>query len=158
MGEYFWSLIAFSVLSSICVCLCPGGERGGYGQSLRFLSGICLLLLLLSPIRQLAQSGLDIAGAVRSYFASFETPSDPKEEIYAQMDANLTAYAIKQGLCEHFALSAEDLTVGVRMDAAMERIDKVTVGLSGDAIWQNSHAMEEWVEKNIGVQAEVYLK
>lgn len=158
MKEYLWQLIAFSALCGICAYLCPGGESGGYGRQMRLLSGVCMLLLLLSPVRQLAQGSVDIAGALREYFSSLEEQSEPKEDAYMQIDANLAAYATKQGLCEAFALSADDITVGVRLDGAREKIEFVSIGLSGQAIWQDSHAMEEWVQKNIGCQAEVYLK
>ncbi len=160
MKEYLWQLIAFSVLCGICTRICPGGEGGGYGRQIRLLGGVCMLLLVLSPIKQLAQGGVDIAQAVRDYFSSLEEMQGPQqgEGAYTQMDANLAAYAIRQGLCEAFALASEEVTVGVRLDDAAKQIETVSVGLSGQAIWQDSHAMEEWVQKNIGCQAEIYLE
>lgn len=159
MKEYLWKLIVASVIYGVCVQLCPGGENGGYGRHIRLLGGVCMLLLLLSPVQALAQGGWNIAGALQDYFASLEQPqTPPAKEEHTQMDANLAAYATKEGLCEAFGLSAQDVTVGVHFDAVGQEIEAISIGLSGQAIWQDSHAIEEWVHKNIGVSAEIYVE
>jgi hypothetical protein len=168
MKEYLWGLVVLAVVCGVCGLVCPGGEKGTYGQQMRLLTGVCLALYLIRPVISVAQGGLDAVGFISDFFdeisqgndSSGQDGDDEQEQnhMYAQMDVALAVFAIREKMCRELALNENDTTIGICLNDTGERIVLVRVGLSGTAIWKDSHAMEDWIRSNVGCDAEIYVK
>lgn len=161
MREYLWKLIAMAVVCGICTRLAPGGE-GGFSRPMRLMCGVCLALTLLSPWRELADGGLHIGDALLNLIDAAEREREeqqPSPEMsYATVDGNLAAYQIRQALCDEFQLNPAHVVLRVRLSERMDAVALVRIGLSKDAIWCDSHALEAWVRQTLGCEAVVYIE
>ncbi|MBQ7338206.1 MAG: hypothetical protein IJW40_07105 [Clostridia bacterium] len=164
MKDYLWQLLAFAAVCGVGGHLLPGGESGGFGKQWRLLCGVCMTLLLVNPILTLANNGRTLSDTVRDFLTSLEEDAASydaplgQEQSSLQLDANLAAYSIEQGLCAAFSIKAEEITVGVRLQETGVTIEAVSVGLSGSAVWKDAHAIEEWIVTYVGCDAMVYIK
>ena len=161
MREYFKQLIVTAVLCGLGGHLLPGGEGGTYGRHWRLLSGVCMLLLLVQPIRLVVREGENLWHMLQSAIAQAEedaaTYDTQHEELLQQWDVRIAACAIEQALCEQFAMDAEDVEVTIRLQAETDEIAHVYVALSGRAIWQDAQKIRQYIENTVGRQATVYL-
>ena len=161
MREYLWELIAMAVVCGICTRLAPGGE-GGFGRPMRLMCGVCLALTLLSPWRTLAEGGLHPGEALLNLIDAAQRESEKEQASpdmsYATVDGNLAAYQIRRALCDEFALDPAQVSLRVQLSERMDAVTLVRIGLSGDAIWCDSHALEAWVRQTLGCEAVVYIE
>ncbi len=164
MSAYLWQLMALAILCGVGGLLLPGGENGAYGKHWRLLCGVSLALLLLSPLSSLARGGLDLAAYVRAYVEEVQKNADALQEEasdrldVAQMDAQLAAGMLRETLCAQFSIEREEITVSVRLSESGEALDSVYIGLSGRAIWQDTGAMQAWIDDALGCRAQIYLE
>ena len=167
MKESLFSLVALAVCCAVVEHLSPGGQGGTWSKYLRLLCSLCLLLALVEPISALLLGVADLPARIEAYLSSLSEESEYDERAQQQwsqeqqrLDCALVAAALSQGLQREFSIAAQDMTLGVGADAAGERLVSVSVGLSGSAIWQDTHAIEDWLAQQLGssVTVTVYLK
>ena len=163
MGEGFWRLLALALVCGVGGHLLPSGEGGAYGKHWKLLCGVCLLVVLLDPLRTLAGGAQGIYDVLRDAVqqagdesASYDT-RQLQEQSIRNLDAALAAEAIRAGVCEQFSMASEDVTLGVRLSEDGQRIEAVNVGLSGAAIWQDSHAIRDWIAQWTDGTVRIYL-
>ena len=167
MKEYLFSLVALALCCAVVEHLSPGGQGGAWSKYLRLLCSLCLLLALVEPISALLSAGVDLPARIEDYLSSLSEEAEYREQAQQQwsqeqqrLDCALVAAALSQELQREFSIAAQDVALSVRADAAGERLVSVSVGLSGSAIWQDTHAIEGWLAQQIGSSATVtvYLK
>ena len=163
MEQGFWRLLALSLTCGVGGHLLPGGEGGAYGKHWKLLCGVCLLLVLLEPLLGLANGTQSVQQAIQEMVrqaqdeaASYDT-QPKREQSIKDLDAALAAEALRVGLCEQFSIRVEDVTVSVRLTPDGEQIAMVNVGLSGEAIWKDSHAMTDWIQRQTQSEVRIYL-
>ena len=61
-------------------------------------------------------------------------------------------------LQDKFLIAAGDVSVEVVPDESQSLISHVRVALSGRAIWQNTHEIEQYIEKTLGCECIIYIE
>ena len=160
MKEYVWQWMTAAVLCGLGGQLLPGGENGAFGKHWRLLCGVCMTLLLIRPITGFVESGADLSQALRDYWTDLSQQAEAQDSTaqqYRELDAHLVAYAIEQALCERFDITAEEMTVSIRIAVDGEQVEAVYVALSGQAVWKDSHAIERYIREAFGCTGTVYI-
>lgn len=150
----FLSVLGLSILSM----LAPGE-----GKSIRLVVGLCVIIALLVPLKELASDfSVDT-------LLSLSLRED-KEEKESSYQAELVSVLQQAGRAELESAVAERLAAKFGMDRAdfsvcadtavingEMRIEKIVVLLSGNAIFKNPHAISAYVEEWMGCQCAVAL-
>jgi hypothetical protein len=131
---------------------------------IRLNCSLCLLALLVRPLTAWFSSGADLPALVEDCFSSL-SKTDADAESAAQrwqteqerLGGIINAKLISQALQEQFAIPPQELTVGVYMDET-GGLQSIRIGLSGAAVWQDSHAIERWIEETLCCPAVVYIE
>lgn len=158
MGTYLISLIAAALVAALVGILTPEGAGGGIAKHMRLLIALFLLCALISPIKETITSLMD--------FANGELPlpelGDVGEEDYQKaleeaMSTSSKAYLVQlltQGIEREFSIADGEVRCAVRWNDAKDdlRPTRVTVILSGRAIWCDPAPIEQYVTNLIGCE------
>lgn len=166
MRGYFLGLLAFAICCAAVELLTPSGEGGGVAGHMKWMSGICLLCVLLVPIVQAGSAGGDLLGRLEAALDDWldlgeeirEEYDDLWQEEYEQMDLTCAEESISLLLQQRFEILAGDLSVRVQADEAGERIATVHIGLGGRAVWLDTHKIEAYIEQTLGCECITYMK
>ena len=146
---YLLSIFATALLITVVDILAPA-SAGGLSKHLKLVLSFVFVCVLISPTVTLAERLLafsngdwefDIEGDIEDHYSS---------ELQDALDNASRDYfegMLTQTLCNEFEIAEDDLRVRVDWDGVGEslRPQKVTLILSGNAIWKNSAKMEEYV-------------
>ena len=81
MTGYFWGLLAFALCCAAVELLTPSGEGGGVAGHIKWMSALCLLCVLITPIAKAFPDGYRGAVCVTNYKTGvFEY--DPETMLY----------------------------------------------------------------------------
>ena len=165
MTGYFWGLLAVSVCCAAVEFLTPSGEGGGVAGHVRFMSALCLLCVMVTPLTPLLAEGNladRIEGAIDDWLDEGERAQEEYggrwEEQLEEMDAAYAQACLASLLQQKFEIAAEDVAVRVETDGTGETISVVYIRLSGRAVWLNTHAMEAYIEEMLGCECTTYLE
>lgn len=165
MKQSLYRLIVLAVCCGVLDQLAPGGEGGAMSKYLRMLCSLCLLLALAEPVVMLLQTGAALPERIAAYAETLTLSPNASEEAQERwdreqqrLDGAIAARQLALALQSQFSISPDDITVTVRTDASSAQLSHVSVGLSNAAVWQNSHAIEAWIEEQLGCTASVYLE
>ena len=147
---YMISIFATALLITVVDILAPTGTGGGLSRHLKLVSSLVFVCILISPTVSLAQRlgefangnwELDIEGDIEDHYAEQlqNALDDASREYFAGM--------LTKTLCEQFDIIEDDIRVHVEWIGEGENLrpKKVTVVLSGKAIWKNPAKIEEYV-------------
>ena len=152
---YILSIFATALLITIVDILAPAGTGGGLSKHLKLVASLVFVCILISPTVSLAERiqefangnwNFDIEGDVENHYAGElqNALDDASKEYFEEM--------LNQTLCKEFEIAEGDLRTHVAWnnDGENPRPQKVTVILSGKAIWKNSAKIEEYVTSLLG--------
>jgi len=150
---YILSIFATAILITVVDILAPSG--GGLSKHLRLVSSLVLVCVLISPTVSLAQKLQDFANGDWNFEIEGDVEDHYSEELQNALDgASLEYFAgmLEQTLCEEVAIAEDELRVQIEWigDGENLRPQKVTVVLSGKAIWKNPAQIEEYVTSLLG--------
>ena len=163
MKEYFLSLFLAAILIALVGILSPGKPSGGIGKHLRLLSSLFLLCVLLSPVTA-AMDG------IRDWLNSDGTLpdlGDTEENGYGELASNALDEASREyfsqmlahTLSEEFSISPNDLRCRVEWELTEgnARPTRVTVLLSGSAVWRDPAPLQNAVQTLLGCPCDVAI-
>ena len=152
---YVLSIFATALLITVVDILAPTGSNSGLSKYLKFVMSLVFVCILISPTISLANRFLEIAngdwelnieGDVEDYYSSeLQDALDNASKDYFEDMLTLT-------LCKEFDILEDDLRVRVEWTSENENLHpkKVTIILSGKAIWKNPANIEEYVSSLLG--------
>ena len=158
MKAYFLSLIAAAMIAALVGILTPGGEKGGIAKHVKLLTSLFLVCVLISPLKE------TLVGLRAWLDGGLELPNleNPEEDSYKQqMDEALqgasTAYftqMLTQMLEQRFSIATGEVRCSVQWQSENGSLSpvRVTVILSGKAIWRDPEAIERFVEELLGCE------
>lgn len=158
MQSYFLSLIAASMIASLVSILSPSGEKGGIAKHMKLLTALFLVCVLISPLKE------TLLGLRAWLDGEWELPGVelPEEDSYKQqldqaLEGASTTYftqMLTQLLEQQFSISTGEVRCNVQWQTENGSMTptRVTVILSGKAIWQDPEAIEEFVRKLLGCE------
>ena len=159
MQSYLISLVTAALIAALVGILAPEGERGGLAKHMKLIASLFLICVLIAPLKGLTNT---LQGLIDgNWEISLPNGELGKDELQSDAEKALDeaseqycADALGNALCTQFSLSASD----VRCTVDWERTDgesrpaRVTVLLSGRAIWQDTHAIEAYVNDLLGCE------
>ena len=153
MKEYLFSLVCISLFCSVFGLLSFGGKGGDAG--VRRVLSLVILIAVFAPlpglISDLAKSDLDnIADLVGD--TGGEDDTDRFIEGLEMYGAQYVNAEISRDVSQRFDAAESEISAiasfGMK-DGALY-LEKITVILSGKAIWKNPHEIEKYVEERYG--------
>ena len=162
MKEYFISLLAAAVLITLFGMLAP---EGGISKHLRLLLGLFLVCAVISPLSSLIgriddwKNG-DVVFPWDKEEAE-ENYEQQRDEALAQASKDYFVQSLTQMLEREFSISSG--YVECRMEwhlteSGEERPSKITVLLSGSAIWTDPQKIQRFVTDLLSCECVVALK
>ena len=152
---YILSIFATALLITVVDILVPTGSGNGLSKHLKLVSSLVFVCILISPTVSLAQRLTEFANGDWN----FEIESD-MEEYYSEELQNALDNASRQyfegmltdTLCKEFEIIEDDIRTHVEWDGTGEDLQpqKVTVILSGKAIWKDPSKIEAYVTSLLG--------
>ena len=153
MQTYLLSLLGGALAAALVGILAPEGAS----RHIRLVSSLFLICVLVAPLPK-------AIGSVSSWFEELEEAADAGEsgggDYAAQLEAAMEsasrsyfAQSLTQMLEQRFSIPAGEIRCTVRWQQDEElRPDRVTLVLSGSAIWKNPAEMEEFVTGLLGCE------
>ena len=165
MTGYFWGLLAFAICCAVVELLAPSGEGGGVAGHIKWMSALCLLCVLVTPIAKVLSGEGDLIGrmeaAIDDWLTEGEQAQDKYDEQwqqqYEELDVRYAEAAVSLMLQQRFDILAEDVQVTLQVDEQKTHITAVCVGLGGQAIWLNTHEIEAYIEQTLGCECTTYI-
>lgn len=145
---YILSIFATALLITVADILAPSG--GGVSKHLKLVSSLVFICVLISPTVSLAQRLKEFANGNWELEMEEDVEDHYSSELQNALDDASFAYfegMLKQTLCQEFAIAEDDLRVRVEWagTGTEMRPQKVTVILSGKAIWKDPAKIERYV-------------
>ena len=153
MQTYLLSLLGGALAAALVGILAPEGAS----RHIRLVSSLFLICVLVAPLPK-------AIGSVSSWFEELEEAADAGEsggdDYAAQLEAAMEsasrsyfAQSLTQMLEQRFSIPAGEIRCTVRWQQDEElRPERVTLVLSGSAIWKNPAEMEEFVTGLLGCE------
>ncbi len=166
MRGYVIGLFGLAVCCALVELFSPEGEGGGISRHVKMLSGVCLLLVLWTPLSALMRGGGDLPGRLANAIENWLREGEEQQEDFSQiwqgeqerLDLMYASEMIKELLIDQFEISGEDISVQVETDEAGERISLVCVALRGQAIWLDTHKMQSYLNEILQCESTIYLE
>ena len=153
--SYVLSIFATALLITVVDILAPTGTGSGLSKHLKLVTSLVFVCVLISPTVSLAQRLMELANGN----LDFEIEED-MEDYYSNELQNVLDDASRQyfeemltdTLCKEFEIVEDDIRIHVAWDDTDEslRPQKVTVILSGKAIWKDPAKIEAYVTSLLG--------
>ncbi len=145
MREYIFSLVTVSLCASFVILMSRGGKGGGVSGSVRLLASLCVIVLLISPIKDAAEK------AVRSDFFDFDVYEDDASlESFLPVFYKITDGEVLENLYsfaeEKLEIDKENIDFSVEYlytdEGFPSGIKKITVFLGGAGLLKNPRTVE----------------
>lgn len=152
---YMLSIFATALLITVVDILAPSGAGSGLSKHLKLVLSLVFVCVLISPTVSLAEHLFEFAKGNWEFGIEEDVENHYTEELQNALDDASRDYfegMLAQTLCKEFEISEGDLRTHVAWnnDGENPRPQKVTVILSGKAIWKNSAKIEEYVTSLLG--------
>lgn len=157
MKEYICGVVGSAMVISILMLMLPDSASE---KELRLLGAVALICVIAAPLA-------GAAGRVRGFFESgigevtaAESAGGVSDGLIAALEeqsADEIGAALRDKICGRFGLDEADVTVRPQVavkDGAVT-LERVFVIFTGRAMWQDPHAVKEYVESVAGVPCEV---
>lgn len=151
MGGYVYGLILVGVSAAVVELLAVGGE-GRMKAHLRLVTGLCILIACLQPVKEGIVYLKDLAEDEIPLNVSH--PSVDKEQYHEMFDGYLIEMGeqevrrwVRDVLTDVFGVSEENSRVEVSMGVVdgVLGVTEVNISLSGKAVLKNPHQIEEYI-------------
>ena len=149
---YLLSIFATALLITVVDILAPGG---GLSKHLKLVTSLVFVCILISPSLAFAERLKDFANGDWEFAIEGDMEEHYSSELQNALDDASKEYfenMLELTLCKEFDIAEDNLRVAVEWigDAENLRPVKVTVILSGKAIWKNPAKIEEYVISLLG--------
>ena len=156
MKSYFIALLSASLLAALVGILSPEGEKGSLAKHMRLICSLFLICVLIMPLKDalsdlkgLIGGGLDLSLPSLDEQPSYE---DRMEEALHDASTSYFTDMLTRMLEEQFEISTGEvrcIVVWSEEDGTL-RPQRITVVLSGRAIWKNPQEIEVFVSELLG--------
>ena len=156
MNNYLFSFVATALVVVLCRLLSPDGENSGLQKHLRLLTALLLVVALLSPIRALIDSTQRLLnGEITFPWDDTKVEGEYREDLVEVLDAASASYfsdLLTQRIEEQFTIPRGEVRCAVQWERSGEQLSpsRVTVILSGSAIWKDPEKIENFVTALLG--------
>lgn len=155
MQSYLLTLLSAAMITAVIGLLSP---KGGLSKHVKLLTSLFLLCVLLHPIGTFLTSlRAFLNGEIELPDLSIPNEDTYQEQLHEALESASTVYftqMLTQMLQEEFSIDAGDLRCEVRWTTEQGSLkpERVTVILSGRAIWKDPEAIEALVSERLGCE------
>ena len=161
MISYIYALIAVAVLAALAEMISPGGGNGKMIGNIRFITGLCVMLALFSPIKEGIARLTELSEDMGDI--SWEEEAENRYETYWRdtlmgVTREECEAWIYDALAQNFSISREDCHVTLIFSEQGESLPTVAVVdilLSGRAVLKDPRAVESYIENALSVTCHV---
>ena len=152
---YLLSIFATALLITVVDILAPSSAGSGLSKYLKLVLSFVFVCVLISPTVSFAEHLLKFANGNWEFGVEEDVENHYANELQNALDNSSKDYfagMLTQTLCKEFEIADGDLRVRVEWSGEGEELrpEKVTVILSGKAIWKNPAKIEEYVTSLLG--------
>ena len=157
MKIYLLSLLITSLLLSVIGILTPKGERDGLSKHVRLVAALVWLCILIAPLPGMLSDFRDWWKDLDTSFSENESFENSLEQFDQVLDEQSMSYfcdMLTQTLEEHFEITPGDLRCRIQWAQTETGASptRVTLLLSGKAIWKSPTEMEAFVSELLGCE------
>ena len=157
MKEYLISLLAAAPVLAIVGILSPEGVRSGLSKHLRLIAALVWICILIAPLSNLIIGWKDWQNGDFSFGTEQNDQSDYQSVLDEALESHSTAYfcdMLTQTLEERFSIAKGELRCHVAWAKNGDELrpEKVTLFLSGNAVWMSPAEMEDYVTDLLGCE------
>lgn len=147
---YVLSIFATALLITVVDILSPAGASSALSRYLKLVCALVFVCILISPTLSLAETLRDFANGELDFEIAGDVEDHYSEQLQGALDDASRQYfegMLTQILCEEFEILEDDLRCHVKWVGEGENLhpEKVTVILSGKAIWKDPAKIEKFV-------------
>ena len=161
MSSYLYALFLLCLALSLGELLRPGKEGEPLGKAWKAFCSLLLLCTLASPLRArlptLRQWTNGEGGSLFPESPSVESPALSPEEALTEASKAYFLQLLTQNLEQEFSISPGQIRCTVEWTAdtnGAPHPGRVTLLLSGNAIWKDPHAMEAYVSSLLNCECQ----
>jgi len=164
MKAYVLSVVGASLAAALVILLSPDGKGGGIGKHIKLLTSIALLCVIVDPflsfVSSLSDENFD---RVKNDILEDLPEGDPYENIFyeslSKMSAGELERELKARISDKFAIDKEDLDVKAEYTLSENSVSfkRITVILSGGAIFKSPYDIEAYVKELTGIECKCLL-
>lgn len=159
MKTYLITLVSASLFATLVGILSPSGDKGGISKHMKLLTSLFLVCVLISPLQD-AIKGLHTILDGSAELPWLEESQDEnlyEQEMNEALEGASTSYftqMLTQMLETQFAIATGDVRCQVQWKTENETLTpvRVTVILSGRAIWKDPQKIENFVSELLGCE------
>lgn len=160
MGQYMMNVVGAAILAGLADQLLP--EKGKARAYVRFLGGLCLLLVMVAPLGKVLSSlpSLFESGMTALEEASVEAGEYDKilEGTVKEAVRMELAKALSQKLEKDFGVNADAVEIGISFEEGDPlRLKRVLITLTGKDIFRNPYNIEEALSSLLGCECVVVI-
>lgn len=158
MKEYVISLLTAALVAALIGVLAPLGEGGGLSRHLRLLTSLFLIIVIILPLGDALGA---IEGVLDGGLSLPEIDGSSEEEYRKELDEALAsssktyfAALLIEKLEEEFSIPTGEVRCAIRWseDEKEARPERISVILSGSAIWKDPAGIEAFVREQVGCE------
>ena len=155
-------MLAASLVATLVSLLSPDGERGGVAKHTRLLTSLFLVCVMIAPLRG-AISALQNwqNGEITLPWQEDVEENDYQEDMQEALDTASRDYFTKmltQTLEQKFLMDVGDVRCAVHWSDGGSAPEKVTVILSGSAIWKDPKEIQSFVTSLLSCECAVAIE
>lgn len=155
-------MLAASLVATLLSLLSPDGERGGVAKHTRLLTSLFLVCVMIAPLKG-AISALQNwqSGDLTLPWLENVEENDYQEDMQEALDTASRDYFTKmltQTLEQKFLMDVGDVRCAVHWSDGGSSPEKVTVILSGSAIWKNPKEIQSFVTSLLSCECAVAIE
>ncbi len=158
MKSYLLSLFGASIAVILAEIIVP--ERAA--KFFRLITSLFLVCVLIAPLPRAAKAIREVTDELLSRAEEDQTLGGYHQEMQEAMDGASKTYFVQTltaTVCERFGVKREELTCAVTWgDDGELTVRRVTLILSGSAIWKDPAPMEEFVSGLLGCECVSAIK
>ena len=155
-------MLAASLVATLVSLLSPDGERGGVAKHTRLLTSLFLVCVMIAPLKG-AISALQNwqSGDLTLPWLENVEENDYQEDMQEALDTASRDYFTKmltQTLEQKFLMDVGDVRCAVHWSDGGSSPEKVTVILSGSAIWKDPKEIQSCVRSLLSCECAVAIE
>jgi hypothetical protein len=159
INKYIYSLIITSVIAVLAELIIPKGEGAGIGKYVDMISGLCVVIALISPVKAGVDWLLELeADGIGGLVSEHELPdAESYAEAFEMQILDASQEEVRRLICKNFKIDPENIRVSLRFSEEYA-LQSVSVILRGNGVFVNPAEVTQYVRKTFGCECVVAVE
>ena len=158
MTPYIYSILAIAIISGILSAIIA--DSNPLKKYVNYISSLILVIVLLSPIKNLLNSSFNIKEYINSFYHNIKTEEiiENSNSLIVNTSKESVSNGIKSAILERFSFKDDDVYVYLDIDSediTSIKINQVNVILTNEASWSDTDRVKEFLDELLGCKVNV---